>query len=52
MKKKKKPLKFELEIPEIKAVEIIKPEVEEKEEAVEEIPSILNMLYEEKMRRA
>lgn len=40
------PLHFELEIPETKNEEV-KPVVEEKEE-VEETPSILNMLYEEK----
>jgi len=42
------PLRFELEIPDTKTLGIVKPVVEEKEEEIEETPSILNLLYEEK----
>ena len=40
---------FELEIPEVKAEEKVQQPVAEKEETPEEIPSMLNILYEEKM---
>jgi cell division protein FtsZ len=50
-KKEESHLRFELEIPEIKAEEKLQEYIIEKEEEHEEIPSMLSMLYEEKMEQ-